>query len=49
MPTPQSSANIVSAETASAAVKIGRIAGIVAIGVIVFASLYFAVLYLMVQ
>ena len=49
MPTAQSSANIVSAETDSAAVKIGRVAGVVAIGVIVFALLYFAVLYLVAQ
>jgi hypothetical protein len=49
MPTAQSSANIVSAETGSAAAKIGRIAGVVAIAVIVFASLYFALLYLAAQ
>jgi hypothetical protein len=49
MPTPQSSANIVSAETDSVAEKIGRNAGVVVIGLIVFALLYFAVLYLVVR
>jgi hypothetical protein len=49
MPTAQSSANSVSAETGSAAVKIGRIAGVVVVGLIVFALLYFVVLYLVVQ
>jgi hypothetical protein len=49
MSTAQSSANIVSAETDSAAEKIGRNAGVVVIGVIVCALLYFAVLYLVVR